>query len=102
MLPAGRVGLLKAHLEHSRRQHELDLSDGAGSVRLVDALHRKYPRAAWEWGWQWVFPATRLHRDPHTRQWQRQSARVRRAAGLQRRRPSRACREAGDLAFVAP
>ncbi len=71
MLPAGLVEPLKAHLEQIRRQHQLDLSEGAGSVRLVDALHRKYPRAPWEWGWQWVFPATRLYRDPQSGHWQR-------------------------------
>jgi integrase len=30
------------------------------------AIERKYPRAPWQWGWQWVFPATRLYRDPVT------------------------------------
>src|SRR3989304_10156045 len=35
----------------------------AGSVWLPDALSVKYPRAPWEWGWQWVFPATRSHTD---------------------------------------
>jgi site-specific recombinase XerC len=32
-------------------------------VELPAALDRKYPRAAWEWGWQWVFPATRHYVD---------------------------------------
>ncbi len=40
-------------------QHDADLRVGAGSVVVPDALARKYPRAPWEWGWQWVFPATR-------------------------------------------
>ena len=47
----------------------MDLSDGAGSVALPDALERKYPRAAWEWSWQWIFPATRLHRDLRNGHW---------------------------------
>jgi len=25
------------------------------------AIERKYPRAPWEWGWQWIFPATRFY-----------------------------------------
>ena len=32
------------------------------------ALARKYPEAAREWSWQWVFPATRLYVDPATGQ----------------------------------
>ena len=57
---------LRAHLERVRRQHELDLAGGGGSVALPDALDRKYVNAAWEWGWQWVFPAARLYEDPTT------------------------------------
>jgi integrase len=41
VLPAGLVTPLRAHLSRIRRQHEMDLSDGAGSVDLPDALHRK-------------------------------------------------------------
>jgi integrase len=32
----------------------------------ADALAVKYPRAPWEWGWQWVFPATRHYVDRET------------------------------------
>jgi integron integrase len=71
VLPAELVTRLKQHLERVRRLHELDLGDGAGGVDLPDALHRKYPRAAWEWGWQWVFPSKRLHRDRASGQWRR-------------------------------
>jgi len=61
MLPA-RVGpALSAHLENVRRQHQADLGRGEGSVELPDALDRKYPRAASEWGWQWIFPASRSY-----------------------------------------
>jgi len=71
VLPGGLVTPLRAHLARIRRQHEMDLSDGAGSVDLIDALDRKDPRAAWEWSWQWVFPATRLHRDSRSGHWRR-------------------------------
>ena len=30
------------------------------------ALGRKYPQAGREWGWQWVFPGTRVHTDRET------------------------------------
>jgi integron integrase len=71
VLPGELVAPLKHHLGRVRRHHELDLGDGAGRVDLPDALHRKYPRAAWEWSWQWVFPAARLHRDRASGEWRR-------------------------------
>jgi integron integrase len=55
---------LHDHLSEVRRQHERDVAAGAGYVALPDALEAKYPQASREWAWQWVFPATRLHRDP--------------------------------------
>ena len=33
---------------------------------LPDALARKYPSAASDLRWQWLFPATRTYRDPKT------------------------------------
>ncbi|MGH2669431.1 MAG: tyrosine-type recombinase/integrase, partial [bacterium] len=33
---------------------------------MPDAMARKYPNADREWGWQWVFPATRHYRDRRT------------------------------------
>jgi integron integrase len=48
------------------RRHADDLRAGAGSVALPFAIGRRYPRAAWEWAWQWVFPATRLYTDTET------------------------------------
>jgi integron integrase len=63
MLPGRVADLLREHLRRIQRQHESDLSDGRGAVELPFALERKYPRAAWEWGWQWVFPATRSYEE---------------------------------------
>jgi integron integrase len=71
VLPRKLAEPLKAHLDRVRRQHEADLSRGDGSVALPGELARKYPRAAWEWGWQWVFPATRLYRDLSSGHWRR-------------------------------
>ena len=39
---------------------------GHGAVYLPYALERKYPNANRDWVWQYVFPATRLSRDPRT------------------------------------
>jgi site-specific recombinase XerD len=66
MLPAALRAPLVTHLEQRRRQHAADLEHGRGSVALPGLLHRKYPRAPFEWGWQWAFPATRFYRDPET------------------------------------
>jgi len=57
---------LRGQLERVRGRHEGDLMDGRGAVSLPDALERKYPRAAWELGWQWLFPAAREYVDPQT------------------------------------
>jgi integron integrase len=66
MLPAGLKAPLAAHVRSVQVQHQQDLAVGRGSVEMPRALDRKYPRAAWEWGWQWVFPATRFYRDAAT------------------------------------
>jgi len=65
MLPGAVKSDLAKHLEVVRAQHEGDLRQGAGWVELPWALARKYPNAGRAWGWQWVFPATRmyLHQD---------------------------------------
>jgi integron integrase len=67
-LPARLREPLEGHLARVREQHERDLSAGAGSVFLPDALARKYPNAAREWIWQYVFPSSRLAQDPKSGQ----------------------------------
>jgi integron integrase len=49
------------HLEAVRRLYQADLRAGAGGVELPGALAVKYPQAAREWAWQWVFPARRRY-----------------------------------------
>ena len=68
MLPAAVKAALARHLETVRAQYQRDLQHGAGWVELPTALARKYPNAAREWVWQWVFPATRFYTDRVTRQ----------------------------------
>ena len=63
LLPATVKADLARHLEAVRQQHQRDLSNGAGWVELPGGLERKYPNAGREWGWQWVFPATRIYVD---------------------------------------
>jgi integron integrase len=57
---------LREHLENVRLTHQHDLRAGGGSVYLPGALDRKYPNAAREWGWQYVFPARDLSTDPRS------------------------------------
>ncbi|MBI2879277.1 MAG: integron integrase, partial [Candidatus Rokubacteria bacterium] len=86
MLPAAVKADLARHLEGVRHQHERDLAAGAGWVELPDALARKYPHAGRQWGWQWVFPATRFYFHPESRQ--------RRRHHLHESVPQRAVKEA--------
>lgn len=65
-LPQQYVPALRKHLEHVKSIHENDLALGHGEVHLPPALARKYPKAAGEWGWQYVFPSKSLSVDPRT------------------------------------
>jgi integron integrase len=64
MLPRSLVEPLQREIERSLRLHAVDLAAGFGATRLPHALVRKYPRAAREPGWQFVFAATQRSRDP--------------------------------------
>ena len=66
MLHDGIKSPLQDHLAQVRALHVRDLADGCGRVRLPEALARKYPSAATEWRWQWVFPQRGRWRDPET------------------------------------
>jgi integron integrase len=66
MLPKSLKGELTRQLEWRRRLHERDLAAGYGRVALPDALARKYPRAAMEFGWQFVFASRQRSRCPKT------------------------------------
>ncbi len=62
---------LKRHLESVKTTHERDITEGYGRVYLPYALERKYPKAAADWGWQYVFPATKRSVDPRSRKTRR-------------------------------
>ncbi len=66
MLPQSVIVPLRAHLAHRRVVYEDDLRRGKASVYLPDALERKYPNAASEWGWQYVFVAGSYSVDPRS------------------------------------
>jgi integron integrase len=66
MLPAELVEPLRAHLARVKSLHEHDLVKGFGLVELPFALERKYPNAASQWGWQYVFPSRKRSADPRS------------------------------------
>ncbi len=66
MLPAMLIEPLGLHLKRVRELHEQDVAEGYGEVYLPYALERKYPNAAREWGWQYVFPSRTRSVDPRS------------------------------------
>lgn len=57
---------LKKQIEFVKSLHQQDLEEGFGEVFLPHALDRKYPNAAKEFKWQYLFPASRLSVDPRS------------------------------------
>lgn len=66
MLPASLVGALQSQIAARRKLHDIDLARGMVDVELPHALHVKYPNAAKEWGWQFVFAAADYSTCPRT------------------------------------
>lgn len=65
MLPESVVADLQAHLL-LRQVYEADVVACMADVSLLDALARKYPNAASEWGWQYVFASANYLHDPRS------------------------------------
>ena len=66
MLPATLEGPLRAHLGRLHDWYEVERRQQRPGVSLPFALDRKYPHAALQWGWQYLFPSAELHKDPHS------------------------------------
>jgi len=64
MLPESLRTALQEHLQRVKLVHEQDLKAGLGAVWMPEGLGRKYPSAAREWPWQYVFPAKSIAIDP--------------------------------------
>ncbi|MGN6280735.1 integron integrase [Frateuria sp.] len=97
MLPGTLIDPMRREIERATQMHALDLAEGFGAVWLPHALARKYPRAAREAGWQYVFPSTKRTRDPRDgteRRHHFDDAMLSRAL-------KRACRQAGILKPVS-
>ncbi len=74
VLPGPLAGPLRRQLERVRLLHQEDMERGYGRVYLPYALERKYPNAAAEWVWQWVFPASKISKDPRSGELRRHHA----------------------------
>lgn len=56
----------RKHLVWRQEQYLQDMRAGNAGVYLPHALARTYPRAPFAWGWQYVFPSTRISIDPRS------------------------------------
>eukprot|EP00456_Euglypha_rotunda_P015628 TRINITY_DN15034_c0_g1_i5.p1 TRINITY_DN15034_c0_g1~~TRINITY_DN15034_c0_g1_i5.p1 ORF type:complete len:190 (+),score=34.29 TRINITY_DN15034_c0_g1_i5:316-885(+) len=66
MLPRSLAEPFQEQIRARRILFEQDLAQGHADVWLPDALAVKYPNAAREWGWQYVFVAQGLSVDPRS------------------------------------
>jgi integron integrase len=65
-LPDSIIPDLRRQVERARLLHEEDRSAGYGEVHLPYALEVKYPSAASEPIWQYLFPASKRSLDPRS------------------------------------
>jgi integron integrase len=70
-LPVTILPELKKHYKSLKDLHRRDLDKKYAGVFLVNALERKYPKAATKFAWQWFFPAVNLTRVPETKEYRR-------------------------------
>lgn len=66
LLPTSLEERLRDQTARVEKLHAYDIECGYGEVWLPDALERKYPAAALETAWQFLFPATKIGTDPAT------------------------------------
>lgn len=66
LLPANLIEALKLQIDRVKALHAQDIKDGYGEVYLPNALARKYPSAAKDLSWQYLWPASRIGTDPRT------------------------------------
>jgi integron integrase len=67
-LPDSVIPDLKRQIERVRLRHQEDLAAGFGAVYLPYALETKYPGAAKELIWQYIFPAHKRSLDPRSKE----------------------------------
>src|SRR5207249_6025347 len=57
---------LRGQIAHVEELHRHEIAHGSGRVHLPFALERKYPNAARELTWQYLFPAAKPSLDPRS------------------------------------
>lgn len=92
MMPASLKEPLRDQLRKASETHQNDLREGYGRVYLPYALDRKYPNANRQWGWQYIFPASRRAVDPRSG--------IQRRHHFDERRLQRAVKQAVDKAGI--
>jgi integron integrase len=65
-MPDSLILPLQRQVQRVRLFHDEDLAAGFGRVYLPNALETKYPNAAVELGWQYLFPAPKCSPDPRS------------------------------------
>ena len=65
-LPKKLIRAVSRQLDFVRKTHTEDIANGLGEAYLPAALGRKYPNAAREIGWQYVFPSQKVSVDPRS------------------------------------
>lgn len=66
MLPQGLIQKLREQIVRVGILHQRDVDDGFGEAYMPDALARKYPSAAYELSWQFLFPSKHIAIDPRS------------------------------------
>jgi integron integrase len=97
-LPESAVPFLEQHIERLRALHQADRAADLPGVYLPPSLARKYPSAATQLQWQWLFPTANPQRDPRTGLVRRHHL----TTGAFQQAIARAAREAGLTKRVTP
>ena len=63
-LPLTLKDELRVQVKNIEELHQKDLEDGYGSVYMPFAYEKKYPKAKLETKWQYLFPMTKVSKDP--------------------------------------
>lgn len=66
MLPDSLISDLKIQMDKVKQCFLSDRELKVSGVYMPFALDRKYPAAGTEWGWQWLFPSSKLSIDPRS------------------------------------
>ena len=65
VLPESLLVDIREQIHRVRLLHRSDLTAGYSGASMPEALIRKYPGAAHEFVWQYLFPSKRLAHNPH-------------------------------------